>query len=167
MRLHMKFAKSLMFILLGVLAFSGGVFAQKETEKNPPKNEFNAELAQKLGADDYGMKQYIFVVLKTDKTKIEDKQKISELQNGHLKNIMRLANEGKLVLAGPFIEGGEMRGLYIFDVKTIEEAKELVKTDPAINAGIFAVEFTKWYGSAALLEVNKLHSKNKKKGIVE
>ena len=163
----MKFSKNLMFVLLAVLVFSGAVFAQKETEKNPPKSEFNAGLAEKLGADDYGMKQYVFVILKTGKTKIEDKQKAQELQNGHLKNITRLAAEGKLVLAGPFIEGGEMRGLYIFDVKTIEEAKELVKTDPAINAGMFAVEFTKWYGSAALLEVNKIHSKIQKKGIVE
>lgn len=153
----MKNLKFTTFLLLLTFLFSFSVFAQKSDEAKSSVGKFDENLAKKLGADEYGMKQYVFVFLKTGKAKIEDAKKVHELQNGHLKNIGRLAEAGKLIVAGPFIEGGEMRGIYIFDVKTIEEAKELVKTDPAINAGIFDVEFIKWYGSAALMQVNETH----------
>jgi uncharacterized protein YciI len=85
---------------------------------------------------------------------------------GHLSNINRLANEGKLVIAGPYINGGENRGLFIFNVETIEEAKALTETDPAVKAGVFRVELTQWYGSAALMEVNTLHAKLERKSIL-
>jgi len=74
----------------------------------------------------------------------------------------RLAEEGKLVLAGPFIEGLPKRGLFILNVKTIAEAKALVKTDPSVAAGIFTLEFTKYYGSAALMQVNEIHKQIQK-----
>lgn len=64
--------------------------------------KYDAALAQKLGADEYGMKQYVFVILKTGPAKIEDKAKLNELFRGHMANIDRLANEGKLTVAGPF-----------------------------------------------------------------
>ena len=35
-------------------------------------------------------------------------------------SIQRLAQEDKLVLAGPFLDNGDLTGIYIFDVKTIE-----------------------------------------------
>ncbi|WP_416879496.1 YciI family protein, partial [Litorimonas sp.] len=80
-------------------------------------------------------------------------------------NMKTLAEEKKLVLAGPFVGDEEKRGLYIFNVQTIEEAKELVKTDPAVEAGIFVPEFTKYYGSAALMGVNETHLKIQKTAV--
>ncbi len=74
-----------------------------------------------------------------------------------------MAEEGKLVLAGPFY--GDIRGIYIFDVDTIEEAKELTETDPAIKAGSLEMELIKWYGTAALMEVNKISRTLTKKTI--
>jgi uncharacterized protein YciI len=59
--------------------------------------------------------------------------------------------ENKLIVAGPMGKNDKTyRGIFILDVKTIDEAKDLVKTDPAVNAGLLAVEFYEWYGSAAL-----------------
>lgn len=153
-----KYFLAAMFIMFSFTIFSS---AQTETKKNV--SNFDADLAKKFGADDYGMKQYVFVILKTGAAKIDDAETRKKLQSGHMENIGRLATAGKLVLAGPFMEGGNMRGLYIFNVTTIEEAKELVKTDPAIREGLFDVEFTKWYGSAALMNVNDLHKKVQKK----
>jgi len=129
--------------------------------------KFDPELAQKLGADEHGMKTYVLAVLKTGKARIEDKNKINNLQTAHLKNIIRLSEEGKLVLAGPFLDGGNSRGLYVFDVRTIEEAKKLTETDPAIRSGIFEFELYLWYGSAALPELTTIHMKIQKKSIVE
>lgn len=159
--------KSKLFLTLSFVIFSFSTVTSAQTDKtNEPKkpdSSYDAELAKKFGADDYGMKQYVFVILKTGTANIEDKEKRKKLQSGHMENINRLAEAGKLVLAGPFMEGGNMRGIYIFNVTTIEEAKELVKTDPAIREGLFDVEFTKWYGSAALMNVNDLHKKVQKK----
>jgi len=112
---------------------------------------YNKVLADSLKADAYGMKTYIFVILKTGKAKIDDRKERSKLFSGHLDNISRLVKEGKIVVAGPFMENDKSyRGLFIFDVKTIDEVKELLKTDPTIKAGIFETDIFEWYGSAAL-----------------
>jgi uncharacterized protein len=122
-----------------------------------PKKEFDAELAAKLGADDYGMKKYVFAFLKSGPTKIDDAAKRKDLQVAHLKNIQRMAEEGKLVVAGPFLDNQPIRGIYIFNVTTVEEAKKLVETDPSIQAGTLEMELHPWYGSAALMEVTRIH----------
>ena len=124
-----------------------------------PGNGYDAELADELGADTYGMRQYVIAFLKEGPNRIQDSTRAAELQRGHLDNIRRLASEGKLVLAGPFMDSGEVRGLFVFDVGSVEEARELTETDPAIEAGRLEMELRPWYGSAALMEVNNIHSK--------
>jgi len=76
-----------------------------------------------------------------------------------------LAKEGKLVLAGPFFGNDDLRGIYIFNVKTIEEAKKLTNSDPAIQAGSLIMELKEWYGSAALMLLNENHKKVSKSEI--
>ncbi len=131
----------------------------------PP--EFNAALAEDLGADPYGMRSYVFATLITgpNDATITDEAERAELFKGHFSNMGRLAEEGKLVLAGPFIEAAPMRGLFILNVATIEEAEALVQSDPAIAAGIFKVEFAKYYGSAALMQIQKVHKTIQEKKI--
>ncbi len=51
------------------------------------------------------------------------------------------------------------RGLFIFNVATVEEARKLVETDPAVKAGVFIAELTPWYGSAALMATPEIHKK--------
>lgn len=137
--------------------FTIGGFAQ--TPEKPSNPNFDAALAAKLGADERGMRQYVMCFLKTGPLKVTDEAKRGELMKGHFGMINRLAAEGKLIVAGPFIEGGEFRGIYLFDVKTIDDAKKLTESDPSIKEGYFKVEFIKWYGSAALMEVNGIHNK--------
>jgi hypothetical protein len=48
------------------------------------------------------------------------------------------------------------------DVRTIEEAKELVKGDPTVTSGIFVTELYQWYGSAAVSMLNEIHQKIQK-----
>ena len=74
-----------------------------------------------------------------------------------MENIGKLAEAGKLVLAGPFFGDGDLRGIYIFDVRSVEEAEKLTKTDPAIKYGSLVMELKEWYGSAALMEINEIH----------
>ncbi|MDP2541203.1 hypothetical protein CSC81_01630 [Tenacibaculum discolor] len=121
---------------------------------------YDAELAKKLSADDYGMKGYVFAILKTGSNTSTDKELRSKAFRGHLNNINKLVKENKLVVAGPFGKNeNSYRGLFIFNVKTIEEAKELIKTDPAIKAKYLDVDLYNWYGSAALSEYLKAADK--------
>ncbi|QKJ64420.1 YciI family protein [Flavobacterium sp. M31R6] len=142
-------------ILLIVFLFVAATgFAQ---EANPTYDE---KLAKSLNADERGMKQYVFCILKTGSNTTATDEEKNELFKGHMANITRLAKEGKLALAGPFMKNDKnYRGLYIFNVSTIEEAKELVATDAAVKANIFEAELTPWYGTAALQEILKIHEK--------
>jgi uncharacterized protein YciI len=136
-------------LLVACLLLSAFSFAQ---EKKAEKPKYNQELATSLGADQYGMKPYTIVMLTTGSTKIDDKAQMGELMKGHMTNIGKLANEGKIVVAGPFLEKNKenYRGMFIFNTKSKEEAEQWVKTDPAVQAGVFSYEIFPWYGSAAL-----------------
>ena len=149
------------------------IFLLQACKKDAPQNEpvatettnemaYDSALAQKLGADEYGMKQYVMAFLKAGPNQDMDSVKAAELQRAHLDNIFRLADEGKLVLAGPFMDGGELKGVYIFNVATVEEAEALTNTDPAVQAGRFTMELHPWYGSAAACMINDQHKRIQK-----
>ena len=133
------------------------------TSKTPAVSQattgYDAALAQQLGADKNGMKQYVMAFLKSGPNRNHDAAEAQAIQKAHMDNIHRLANEGKLVLAGPFMDKGDLRGIYIFDVTSIEEAQKLTETDPAVKAGRLVMELHPWYGSAALMQVNGTHNK--------
>ena len=139
------------------------------SQQNPPATAllYNTEMAQKLGAEDIGMKNYVIAFLKSGPVKLTDSLHISQLQKAHLKNITRLFDEGKLILAGPFLDDQPLRGIFIFDVASLEEAKELTSTDPAVKAGTLIMELHPWYGSAALKEIPNLHRQIQKKAFAE
>lgn len=121
---------------------------------------YDSTLAKSLGADDYGMKSYVFVILKTGSYNPQEKEIRDSLFAGHMKNINRLVEEKKLIVAGPFGKNDlQYRGLFILNAKDIEEARSLVNTDPAVKANIFDVELIPWYGSAALPEYLKAADK--------
>jgi uncharacterized protein YciI len=124
---------------------------------------YDAALARKLKADEYGMRTYVMAFLKAGPNRDRNPEEARRLQRAHLDNINRLAAEGKLVIAGPFADNGPIRGIYIFDVPTVAEAEALTMTDPAIQAGSLAMELHPWYGSAALMMVNEVHARIEQK----
>lgn len=125
---------------------------------------YDPELAKRLGADERGMKTYVLCILKTGPNDADIKgDERKEIFAGHFANIGRLAGEGKLAVAGPFGKNDKAyRGLYIFNVATIEEAEKLVTLDPAVKAGVFVPDLTLWYGSAAMMVVSETHKKIEK-----
>lgn len=146
--------KAILLICMTFLSFSA--MAQEKT--------FDSELAAKLKADDYGMKKFVIAFLyrgsKVDEYSPEER---TQYQKGHMENISRLADMGKLILAGPFFGNEDLRGLFLFDVESIEEAEALTESDPSIQAGILRMELKEWYGSAALMMIPEVHQKIQKK----
>lgn len=123
--------KQLLFFCL--LLSSLSVFAQQTTEK--PKEK---------------IQPYWFVMLLKGPNRSQDSATAAKIQEGHMANITRLHKEGKLKVAGPFGDGGDWVGLFIFDAsapgcKTKEEIELLVKTDPAIAAGRLTYDIRSWW----------------------
>jgi uncharacterized protein YciI len=135
--------------------------AQTSAVAEPPA--FDEALARQVGADEYGMRHYVHVVLKTGPTPVAAGPERDEMFRGHFANIKRLAAEGLLVHAGPFDGVAGWRGLYIFAVPDIEQVKSLVATDPVIAKGEMVAEYHKHYGSAALMLVREAHDRISKK----
>jgi uncharacterized protein YciI len=124
---------------------------------------YDAKLAKELNADDYGMKKYVLVILKTGSKSDFPKATRDSIFQGHMANINRLADAGKLIVAGPLDKNAlNYRGIFIFDVEEIEQAKALVETDHVIKSNLMAAEYLNWYGSAALKETLRIHSKIEK-----
>ncbi|MBG9374925.1 hypothetical protein I5907_01660 [Panacibacter sp. DH6] len=146
-----------LIILLTCLLYLANTNAQST---NPL---YDSSLAKSLGADEYGMKMYVLVMLKTGPATIDNKATVDSLFGGHMQNIGRLAKENKLVVAGPLAKNNKnYRGIFILNVDTIEKAKALIDTDPAVHAGLLDADLFGWYGSAALPVYLKTHEKIEK-----
>lgn len=142
------------FLLLLAAATGHAVAAEA-----PAGTQFDPVLAQTVGADDDGMRSYVFVLLKTGPSRVPDGPERDEMFRGHFANINRLADAGKLVLAGPFDGVAGWRGMFVLATDDLEEARKLVATDPVIQKGEMVAEYHQYYASAALMLVNELHRK--------
>lgn len=145
--MHNYFKMRKFILLLIFISIAGTIYSQntKTTKK------FNKSLADSLQADDYGMKNYVFVILKTGTNTDTNSIRKSEAFKGHMKNMDKLVAEGKLIVAGPFHENNKnYRGLFVLNVNDTTEAQTILNTDPAINQKYLQTELYKWYGSAAL-----------------
>jgi len=130
-----------LFIIL-MLAFMNSVYAQSSNDSLKVSNE----------EVEWEMKIYYFVFLNAVKDRpVIDSVTAMEIQKGHMANLERMYYEGKSKLAGPFMDGGEMRGLVILDVASEEEAREQMNRDPAIINGRLEAVIKKWYGPAGLI----------------
>ena len=124
------------FFLLTLLAMSTTVFAQQKTQQ--PTQQ---------------IQQFWFVMLMKGPNRSQDSVTAAKIQEGHMANITRLYNEGKLKVAGPFGDNGNWSGIFIFDAsasgcKTKEELEQILKSDPAIAAGRLICDIRPWYTMA-------------------
>ncbi len=100
---------------------------------------------QKQESEKWEMKQYFLVLLKKGPMRNQDSVTAAKLQTEHLANIERLYKEGKLDIAGPMGNDGDIRGIFIMNVSSFEEAKALCDTDPMIKVGRLVAEIYPWW----------------------
>jgi uncharacterized protein YciI len=122
--------KKIIFALLFILPLS--LMAQKKEEKKSENQ----------------IRQYFFVMLTAGPNRTQDSATAAKIQEGHMANITRLYNEGKLKVAGPFGDEGKWIGLFIFDCPNKEEVEKLLVTDPAVKSGRLNYEIHPWWTSA-------------------
>ena len=135
------------YLILFILFTSTTVRTFSQSD-NP---NYNDSLAKLYNADDYGMKNYFFVLLSTGDNKTTTPEFLDSCFRSHMNNINLLVDEKKLIVAGPFGKNdAQMRGLFIINAENEEEVLELLKNDAAVEEGILKAQIVPWYGSAAL-----------------
>ena len=82
----------------------------------------------------------------------QDKDAASALQKAHLEYLDAIHTQGKLVMAGPLVNGGDKRGVVVYRVKDVEAAKALAADDPAVKAGRLALEAYPWMTFRGILK---------------
>lgn len=91
------------------------------------------------------IRKYWFVMLLKGPVRNQDSATAAKIQKGHLDNMDKMYYDGKLKVAGPFGDGKDWQGIFIFDCATKEEVEALLKTDPAITAGRLVADIRPWY----------------------
>ncbi|WP_298896885.1 YciI family protein [uncultured Psychroserpens sp.] len=124
------------FLIMLFFLFASQLFAQTE---NLPKNVV-----------------YHFVELIPTEKSFESTD-LQKIQMDHMKNIRKLASEGKLLLAGPFKDGG---GLFVLNTNSIQKAENWVQEDPAVKAGRFKYKIRTWYTQTGMLTLENSNSKD-------
>lgn len=92
--------------------------------------------------------QYQVVILRAgDNADKITKDELMEIQKQHLAHLTHMGESGRMVIAGPFGDQQDktFRGMCIYRVGSIDEARKLAEDDPAVKAGRVKVEVMTWY----------------------
>lgn len=132
-----------LFILLTLTAFISQASAQ-----NLEVDSLGFETFQMPEGDTiYTMKKYFIAFLKEGPTRDQTEEEAQKIQMGHLDHINKMANDNKICMAGPFGDDGDIRGILIFNVPTMEEVQALVALDPAVISGRLELEVHSWWAA--------------------
>lgn len=152
--------RALLALLLLCLSAAGEPVTQATEPSASQKPVYDRALAQRLGADQRGMRAYVLVILKSGPKHMPQGAARDTMFARHFANIGRLAAAGKLVLAGPFGDNpAGWRGLFLLAVNDVDAARRLTATDPVIAQGEMIAEYHRWYGSAAAMMLPEIHAR--------
>lgn len=99
----------------------------------------------------YTMRTYVVGFLRRGPNWTPEKTaETQKLQEGHMANINRMAETGKLILAGPFSDSTDLRGMFVFDLTDVEEAKAMAEQDPAVQAGRLVIDWHPWFSASGI-----------------
>lgn len=95
----------------------------------------------------YEMKTYYLVFLKKGPNRNQDSLTLKKLQEGHMAHLNKMAETGKMDIAGPIAADVDLRGICIYNLATKEEAVKLVNEDPMVKAGRLMAEILPFYSA--------------------
>ncbi|PYT31461.1 MAG: hypothetical protein DMG57_04965 [Acidobacteria bacterium] len=131
-------SKTAALTLFSLLAFP--VAPRGDAQTSAPKSE-----------PKYEMRNYVVGFLyRGPKWTAESTPETERIQEGHLANIRKMAALGKLAVAGPFSDHGDLRGMFIFQIESVDEARALANEDPAIQSGRLRLELHPWFAASGL-----------------
>jgi uncharacterized protein YciI len=108
---------------------------------------FSEDIFKKANTSPLKMETVYFGFLKKGPNRKEGDDKnpeIQQLQKAHIANINRLAETKKLVMAGPFGDDSDYRGIFVFRVGSMKEAEDLAATDPMIKINRLRLDLHPW-----------------------
>ena len=130
------------------LALAAPVWVQAQAPSASPAPAASPG-AWKAGEPPPDMMTYYFVMLV--KGPNWTGQSNPDLMKQHLAHLRSMWEAKKLVIAGPLLDDGTTRGLCVYKVSSVEEARALASDDPAVKAGRFAVEVHPWMVQKGIL----------------
>lgn len=91
-------------------------------------------------------RKYCLRLFKAGHNRNQPEAEAEKIQMEHLRYLMQLRDEGKLLINGPVIDDTELRGISIFNTTDREEVMRLSDADPAVIAGRLVYEIYEWFG---------------------
>jgi uncharacterized protein len=126
----------ILFLAIAIIAFTAFTRKTSTVTSLKPVNDTTPV---------YEMKQYWVVLLYRGATRNQDSTTAARIQQAHMNNIDRLAGEGKIIMAGPMGDRGDLRGIFIMDGKDSTEIASHIKVDSAIVTGRLRFEIHPWW----------------------
>jgi len=93
------------------------------------------------------MQQYFIAFLKSGPIRSQNEEEATRLQKEHLAHLSKMYKLGYADISGPFGDDGEIRGITIYNVPTIEMADSLANSDPMVKAGRLVIEIHPWWAA--------------------
>jgi len=94
---------------------------------------------------------YLGLLKRGSKWSPEETKATASLQDEHLAYIRGMFEDGELVIAGPFTDDADLRGVFLFRTETLEEAEALAANDPAVRAERLIVDIHPWLVPSGIL----------------
>ena len=91
------------------------------------------------------MKKYVMCIYSKGESRDQSEEEAMEVQKAHLAHQDELAEQGLLIIAGPFDGDHDKRGILIFDAGSVEEVERYVQDDPMVKAGRLTYELLPWW----------------------
>lgn len=96
------------------------------------------------------MQQYFIAFLKTGPNRSQNKLEADTLQMLHLEHLQRMYDLGYADISGPFGDNGDIRGVTIYNVPTLQMADSLANLDPMVKSGRLLIEVHPWWAGKGL-----------------
>ncbi|MBT8272697.1 MAG: hypothetical protein KJO77_02750 [Bacteroidia bacterium] len=93
------------------------------------------------------MQQYFIAFLKSGPNRTQSDEEAAKLQEAHLAHLGRMYDLGYADISGPFGDDGDIRGITIYNVPTLDMADSLANADPMVKAGRLIIEMHPWWAA--------------------